>query len=71
MTALLEAFDLGYIAGGRRVFAGIDLAVEPGQRLAVIGPSGSGKSSLLALLAGLAQPSEGEVRFDGQVVSAI
>jgi putative ABC transport system ATP-binding protein len=71
VTTLLQASGLGYSAGGRRVFAGVDLAVEPGQRLAVIGPSGSGKSSLLALLAGLAQPSEGEVRFDGQVVSGI
>lgn len=71
MTVLLEAFNLGYSAGGRRIFAGIDLAVDPGQRLAVIGPSGSGKSSLLAVLAGLAEPSEGEVRFDGQASSSV
>ena len=69
MTVLLESFNLGYSAGGRRIFAGIDLAVDPGQRLAVTGPSGSGKSSLLAVLAGLAEPSEGEVRFDGQASS--
>jgi putative ABC transport system ATP-binding protein len=71
VTSLLQASGLGYSAAGRRVFAGVDLAVEPGQRLAVIGPSGSGKSSLLALLAGLAQPSEGEVRLDGQPVVGI
>jgi predicted ABC-type transport system involved in lysophospholipase L1 biosynthesis ATPase subunit len=69
VTVLLEASNLGYRAGDRRIFAGIDLAVNPGERLAVIGPSGSGKSSLLAVLAGLAQPSEGEVRFDGRVSS--
>jgi putative ABC transport system ATP-binding protein len=68
VTALLEASGLGYSAGGRRVFAGVELAVDPGQRLAVVGPSGSGKTSLLALLAGLAEPAEGEVRIDGRAV---
>jgi ABC-type lipoprotein export system ATPase subunit len=45
--------------------AGIDLVVEPGELLGIVGPSGSGKSSLLALLAGLATPSAGRVEVLG------
>jgi putative ABC transport system ATP-binding protein len=44
---------------------GLDLRVERGERVAVLGPSGSGKSTMLALAAGLDQPSAGELRVDG------
>ncbi len=66
MTTLLEARNLGYVVAGQRILEGIDLSVQPGERLAVTGPSGTGKSSLLALLAGLAQPTEGQVLIDGE-----
>ena len=46
--------------------SGIDLVVEPGELLGIVGPSGSGKSSLLALLGGLALPSAGRVEVLGQ-----
>ena len=71
MSALLEASGLAYRVGRQVVFAGVDLEVEAGQRLAVVGPSGSGKSSLLAVLGGLAEPSEGEVRFHGQALGEL
>lgn len=45
--------------------AGIDVAVEAGQVLAVLGPNGAGKSTLLRILAGLSRPSAGEVRHAG------
>jgi putative ABC transport system ATP-binding protein len=44
----------------------VDLSVGPGEMLAVMGPSGSGKSSLLYLLSGLRRPSAGSVFYDGQ-----
>jgi len=44
---------------------GIDLDVEPGQFAAIIGRSGSGKSSLLAMIGGLSRPSDGQVVVDG------
>ena len=47
------------------VLRGIDLIVEPGETVAVLGPSGSGKSSLMAVLAGLERPGGGEVRVVG------
>ncbi|KQZ17548.1 ABC transporter ATP-binding protein [Caulobacter sp. Root1472] len=53
-------------AGPVNILRGVDLAVGPGERLAVIGPSGSGKSSLIAVGAGLEQPTSGAVRLFGQ-----
>jgi putative ABC transport system ATP-binding protein len=44
----------------------IDLAVAPGEALAIVGPSGAGKSTLLGLLAGLDTPSEGEIHLLGE-----
>lgn len=49
------------------VFQGFNWQVERGQAWAVLGPSGCGKSTLLYLLAGLRQPTSGEVRIGGQV----
>jgi ABC-type lipoprotein export system ATPase subunit len=57
--------DLGFARGGRDILAAVDLEVYAGEALAVTGPSGSGKSSLLALLAGLEHPDTGEVLVDG------
>ena len=50
---------------------GIDLAVAPGESVAVVGPSGAGKSTLLGLLAGLDLPSAGQVLLDGQDLTAL
>ena len=53
-------------AGPVEILKGVDLAVGPGERVAVVGPSGSGKSSLTAVAAGLERPTSGEVRLFGQ-----
>ncbi|WP_410474635.1 ABC transporter ATP-binding protein [Guyparkeria sp. TX1] len=53
------------------VLRGIDLAIHAGERTAIVGASGAGKSSLLSLLAGLDQPTEGEVWLAGQRFSAM
>jgi putative ABC transport system ATP-binding protein len=59
---------LGFARAGRQILADVDVEVYAGETLAVTGPSGSGKSSLLALLAGLEHPDTGDVTVDGVVV---
>jgi ATP-binding cassette subfamily C protein LapB len=48
-----------------KVLKGVNLRIEPGERVAVLGRIGSGKSTVLRLLAGLYLPTEGQVDFDG------
>ena len=52
-------------ATGRAVLSGIDLTVEPGETVAVIGATGCGKSTLAALIPRFYDPTEGEVLIDG------
>lgn len=65
---MLSAHGLCCVRGERRLFAQLDLAVDAGQWLHVRGENGAGKTSLLRLLAGLAHPAEGEVRWCGQPI---
>src|ERR1700748_476354 len=50
--------------GDHRVLHGIDLAIEPGQFVAIVGRSGCGKSTLLRLIAGLDTPTDGRLLVD-------
>jgi putative ABC transport system ATP-binding protein len=61
----IEAIGLGYERDGDTIFADVDLVARPGDAVAILGPSGAGKTSLLAMLAGLAQPTAGEILVDG------
>jgi putative ABC transport system ATP-binding protein len=58
-------------AGPVEILRGVDFDVGPGERVAVVGPSGSGKSSLIALAAGLEQPTAGKVLLFGQDVGRL
>lgn len=62
---LLEAEALDCERDDRRLFRGLGLQLRPGDMLQVCGPNGSGKTSLLRLLAGLARPAAGQVRLHG------
>ena len=53
------------------VFENLDLDVERGEMLALVGESGAGKSTLLHLLGGLDQPSEGTIQYQGREISGL
>lgn len=60
VQALVKAF------GPRRVLAGVDLMLAPGESLVLVGPNGAGKTTLLRILATLSRPTSGTVRVAGQ-----
>jgi heme exporter protein A len=62
---MLEAQDLACRRGERAIFAGLSFRLAPGEALLLLGANGSGKSSLLRLLAGLLAPAEGRLLWDG------
>ena len=59
----LQSVDYG--VGGPLLLERVDLAIEPGERIALIGRNGAGKSTLLKLLSGELRPDDGEVRVEG------
>jgi sulfonate transport system ATP-binding protein len=64
----LELRGVGKRFGTREVLQGADLAVEPGEFVALVGRSGCGKSTLLRLVAGLDTPTSGSLRIDAEEV---
>jgi len=72
MTApILETAGLGVRIGRREVCHGLDLRIEPGQCLAILGRNGAGKSTLLSTLAGLRPPTDGGVRLRGRTYAEL
>lgn len=61
----LSGHGLRCVRGGREVFAGLDFAAGPGEAIAVVGRNGSGKTSLLRLIAGLLVPAGGTITLEG------
>ncbi len=64
MSAAVSVTALEYQISGKKVLRGVDLTVEPGEIVAVMGISGGGKTSLLKCMAGLARPTAGSIRVD-------
>ncbi|MCU1715976.1 cytochrome c biogenesis heme-transporting ATPase CcmA [Pseudomonas sp. 5P_3.1_Bac2] len=67
---VLDAVALACERDWRVLFEQLELRLVPGDMLQVVGPNGSGKTSLLRLLAGLMPPSAGEIRLYGQPLSS-
>ena len=63
---MLQAADVRFGYGGTPVINGVLLTVAAGRIAGILGPNGSGKTTMLKLLAGTLTPSAGDVRFDGR-----
>ena len=66
----LAAHGIACVRGGRTLFGGLDFAVKPGSALLLHGPNGSGKTSLLRLLAGFLEPADGWLTWNGRAATA-
>ncbi len=65
---LAEVRGLHFSRGGRPIFKGVDLDIRQGQVTAIMGPSGTGKTTLLKLIGGQLQPDAGRVTVEGEDV---
>jgi ATP-binding cassette subfamily B protein len=65
-----EQVGFRYAGAGKPVFEDLTLEIAPGQTVALVGPSGGGKSSFVKLLLGLYQPQQGRIVIDGQDVAS-
>lgn len=66
MTSKIETTELGYRVDDSPVLADVSVAIEDGETVAIVGPSGVGKSTFLRLLVRLDEPTEGTVYYEGR-----
>lgn len=66
MTNAITLTGITRSYGPTRIIAPTDITVEPGQFVSLLGPSGCGKSTILSMIAGLDNPSTGDVTVDGR-----
>jgi len=67
---ILEVKGLGISFGGLRAVNDVSFSVKPGEIVSVIGPNGAGKTTLFNMISGVYLPSDGEVKLDGEDVTA-
>ena len=68
---ILETRRLDVTVPGRALVSALDLAIEPGEFVAMLGPNGTGKTLSMLTLAGLRKPAAGEVLLDGEPVPSL
>lgn len=71
MSNLVDICNLNFSYGDRPILAGLDMAFPAGKVIAVMGGSGSGKTTVLRLIGGQLRPQGGQVTFDGENVHAL
>ena len=69
--AVIEVKDVHYSVGGRKIFDGLNITARQGRITAFMGPSGTGKTTLLRLITGQVEPESGSVKVWGQEVSRL
>lgn len=69
MTAVMEAHGVTKVFGATHALKGVDFEVQRGRVTALFGENGAGKSTLMKILAGIEQPTTGELELDGEPVS--
>jgi phospholipid/cholesterol/gamma-HCH transport system ATP-binding protein len=68
---IAELRDVHYSVNGKAVFGGLDIGIRRGEVTAIMGPSGTGKTTLLRLITGQIRADRGEVIVDGREVSSL
>jgi len=68
MNNLIKISSLHYKRNGRPIFCGLNIPIAKGKITAIMGPSGTGKTTLLRLIGGQLQPNSGQVSVEGQIV---
>ena len=71
MSAVIQANGVGRSFGAHEVLRDVNIEVRAGEVLALIGPNGGGKSTLLLLMAGLITPTSGSLTVDGRTASEV
>ncbi len=71
MTSLLQTRGLSLSFGGVVAADGIDFDLQAGERLAVIGANGAGKTTFINMVTGYIKPSAGQISFDGKDITAL
>jgi phospholipid/cholesterol/gamma-HCH transport system ATP-binding protein len=68
---IVDIRDVHYAINGRAIFAGLNLTIQRGRITAIMGPSGTGKTTLLRLMTGQIQPDNGQVIVEGRDVATL
>jgi phospholipid/cholesterol/gamma-HCH transport system ATP-binding protein len=68
---IVDIRDVHYAINGRAIFAGLNLTIQRGRITAIMGPSGTGKTTLLRLMTGQIQPDRGQVIVEGRDVATL
>ncbi|MGQ7842985.1 ATP-binding cassette domain-containing protein [Granulosicoccus sp. 3-233] len=70
-TTLVQIRDLHFSRGSKPIFRGLDIDIPRGKVTTIIGPSGTGKTTLLKMIGGQLKPSQGSIHVDGQHVGKL
>ncbi len=65
----IELVDVDVRAGGHPVLGGVNIQLEPGAQVGIVGASGAGKSTLIGLLLGWSRPATGRILLDGEILT--